>query len=88
VRHGTRLLTAQPLDGYLTVTLYNRGGRKKRRIHRLVALAFKPRVSGCNTVNHKDGNKLNNVADNLEWTTTAGNIKHAWASGLMWKQRG
>jgi hypothetical protein len=42
---------------------------KKYLVHRLVALAYvyNPDPIKFNVVNHKDGNKLNNNADNLEW---------------------
>jgi len=52
------------------------------RVHRLVALAFCPQPVDCNIVNHIDGDKLNNVATNLEWTTIRGNNRHAYESGL------
>ena len=50
--------------------------------HRLVAQAF---VSGDKElhINHKDGNKLNNLPSNLEWVTVAENNKHARESGLI-----
>ena len=68
---------------YLRVTLRNKGGKKHRKIHRLVALAFVARSAGKDTVNHEDGNTRNNRAENLTWTTNVENIKHAWRTGLM-----
>ena len=70
-------------NGYLSVDLYADGERKTKRVHRLVAEAFIPNLNNKSEVNHKDGNKLNNNVDNLEWVTTKENIRHAWANGLM-----
>lgn len=41
--------------------------RRAKPLHRLVAEAFVPNPNGLPEVRHKDGNKLNNHADNLEW---------------------
>ncbi len=52
-------------------------------IHRLVAMAFVPNPGGLPVVNHKDGDKGNNHADNLEWCSAAQNCRHAEANGLI-----
>ena len=51
-------------------------------VHRAVATAFIPNDSFKRTVNHVDGNKLNNSADNLEWSTHSENNQHAFDLGL------
>lgn len=71
-------------NGYYKVNLYtSRWKCNTKKIARLVAAAFVARKHpshGC--VNHKDGNKANNRADNLEWVTYEGNSKHARETGL------
>lgn len=51
---------------------------KVRTIHRIVAQAFIPNPDNKPHVNHKDGNKHNNHADNLEWCTRSENQLHAY----------
>lgn len=63
--------------GYLQVHLFQSGVRTKLYIHRLVAEAFVENAFGCKEVNHKDGNKKNNSASNLEWVTRAKNLQHS-----------
>lgn len=53
-----------------------------RYIHRLVAEAFIPNPNNYPVVNHKDGNKLNNVYTNLEWCSYSHNNQHAIDTGL------
>lgn len=63
--------------GYLRVTGCRQGKRFNIFVHTLVAEEW---VSGYEeglVVNHKDGNKLNNTRENLEWVTQAENVKHA-----------
>jgi hypothetical protein len=71
------------VKGYLFIQLSKKNKAKSISIHRLVANAFIPNPFNKLTVNHKDGNKLNNCVDNLEWMTHSENIKHAWDTGLF-----
>jgi len=68
--------------GYFYVNLCKNGVRKNHLIHRLVALAFILNPENKRTVNHIDGCKTNNHADNLEWATDKENIHHSWDNGL------
>ncbi len=52
-------------------------------VHRLIALCFSGNPNNYNEVNHIDGNKLNNNACNLEWTTRKKNMMHAQKNGLL-----
>lgn len=63
--------------GYLRVRV---GKGKRVFIHRIVALLFVPKVEGKLFVNHKDGDRLNNKAENLEWCTVSENALHAFSS--------
>jgi hypothetical protein len=73
--------------GYLTVRLCQGRTIKTVSIHRLVAAAFIPNPQGKVIANHKDGNKLNNNSTNLEWSSHAENIRHAYVTGLISKSR-
>lgn len=53
------------------------------KIHRLVCEAFHPNPENLPVVNHKDGNKLNNDKDNVEWSTYSCNTQHAYDIGIM-----
>jgi hypothetical protein len=72
--------------GYLTVRLCQGSKITTMFIHRLVAAAFVPNPHGKRYVNHKNGNKLDCRAVNLEWTTHAENIQHAYDTGLLSKR--
>lgn len=62
-------------SGYLRVTLYPSG--KTYSIHRLVALTWLENPNCLPSVNHKNGNKLDNTVINLEWCTPKENTRHA-----------
>ena len=68
--------------GYEMAWLSDRPRGTGKPVHTLVAAAFVgPRPCG-NQVNHRDGNKRNNRAENLEYVTQAENAAHARALGL------
>lgn len=64
------------------ITLWKDGSPHYHIVSRLIASTF----CGDNlysklTVNHKDGNPLNNAANNLEWLTIAENINYGMVNG-------
>jgi hypothetical protein len=65
-------------SGYLRVYIYN----KTYALHRLIAMAFIENIYNKEQVNHKDGNKLNNSVENLEWVTNKENQIHKFKIGL------
>lgn len=71
--------------GYYRVSLYSYIEKKSitKEVHRLVAENFFDNIQKGKEVNHKDGNKLNNNVNNLEWITHKQNIEHAWANNLF-----
>lgn len=73
-------------NGYEKVILYRNGKPKNILVHRLVAEAFVANPDNKLYVNHKDGNKNNNRAENLEWCTRSENMKHAFKIGLATPQ--
>lgn len=60
------------------VQLYINGKGTGRSVGKIVAEAFLEKPNGDFLVNHKDGNKMNNRIDNLEWITNEENSKNVW----------
>lgn len=81
--HSKILKTYIDTTGYEIVVLSNSNKKTTKRIHRLLAETFIPKVDGKCFVNHIDGNKLNNSIENLEWCTHQENIQHAWDNKLI-----
>lgn len=80
---GAIIRGAKKKNGYVEVCCLDENGRPHYKLlHRLVATAFCENEGDKPEVNHIDGNKLNNSADNLEWCTRADNLRHAFATGL------
>lgn len=85
VRHCKKseiMKTSISRTGYERVHLFKQGKDLTRYVHRLVAEAFISNPDNLPQVNHKDGNKLNNCVDNLEWVTASQNQCHAIDLGL------
>ena len=81
--HKSETLEIKPLikrGGYAQVCLYRDGSRKFVSVHRIVARAFVPNPDNLPQVNHKDENKSNNSALNLEWCTARYNSRYGTAS--------
>ena len=59
--------------GYYQINIAN----KSRRIHKLLAETFISNPLNLETVNHINGNKLDNNLSNLEWLSRSENVKHS-----------
>jgi len=65
-------------DGYIVCTLRLPNiGYRSVAVHILVAIAFVPNPNNLPEVNHKDYNRANPKADNLEWMTHADNVRYS-----------
>ena len=95
LRNRTKELKPQvDAINYLHVRLYasddrngsypNGRGKRPRlfKIHRLVLETFSPTLDTALEVNHKSGDKHDNVITNLEWVTRKQNIQHSWDLGM------
>lgn len=65
-------LTPDGKDKYAKLRI----SKKKYRIHRLVAEIFLPNPENKPFVDHIDGDRYNNRADNLRWVTSTENNRH------------
>lgn len=81
---GRIINTKRTRKGYRHVDLSRNDKKTRRLVHQLVAEAFlPPRPSPKHHPNHKDTDKANNNALNLEWATIPENTAHARAHGLI-----
>lgn len=69
--------------GYYEIAIKRNGERKKYRVHRLVAAAFCDGYADGLSVDHINGEKLDNRAVNLEWVPLKENTRRQWAIGLV-----
>lgn len=80
-RHGHIMVGAIDRNGYRHCIL----NKHNCNVHRIIAETFIPNPDNLPCVNHKDGNKLNNSVENLEWCTHSENTIHSFKKGLQKK---
>ena len=73
----SRLINPSLFNGYEIVTVSGDCRTRTLPVHRAVALAWIDNPEQKPTVNHKDGNPLNNIHTNLEWVSVGENNEHA-----------
>lgn len=82
VRREKILIPSLDGNGREIVDLYKAGIRDTWKVHALVATTFIGPYPEGKEINHKDGNRRNNTAENLEYVTHKENIQHAFTNGL------
>lgn len=75
-------------QGYLYLNLWRNSKGRAKKIHRLVAEAFCEKQKDSQCVNHINGIKTDNRAENLEWCTYSYNSKHSFETGLQKPKKG
>jgi hypothetical protein len=72
-------IMSQHNNGYMETKLMRDSDNKRTtcQIHRLVASTYIPNPNNLPQVNHKNGDRMDNRIDNLEWITRKGNIQHS-----------
>lgn len=73
-----QIMAASNVYGYRRIRLGGPGQGVSTGIHILVAKAFIPNPENKPYVNHKNGNKGDNRASNLEWVTRSENALHSY----------
>lgn len=74
-------------EGYRRYQLTVKGKYYNYLAHRLVANYFLEKTDESLIVHHKDGNKLNNHKNNLQWVTSSENLKEAYNMGRVNNQK-
>lgn len=64
--------------GYYKITLSKNGKCKTLRVHRIIAEAFVDKIEGKDFINHIDGDRGNNLINNLEWVSKSENAIHSY----------
>lgn len=88
IKTGNILSPSMNNSGYMLVNVGPKGNRYSRSVHRMVARAFVDGYEEGLDVNHINGDKLDNRAENLEWCSRSDNIRHAFEAGLAHGHKG
>lgn len=72
-----KFLSPDKTSGYERVILQKNGDKKRFLVHRLVADAYIPNPNNLPEVDHIDGNKRKNCANNLQWMSGLDNTRKA-----------
>ena len=87
-RKGKIIPPAVGKRGYVYIHCCKDGKTAVISLHKLVAKFFIGECPEGFEINHKDGDRLNNAASNLEYVTPSQNMCHAYANGLAKPMRG
>jgi len=82
VKRKDHILKPTITQGSYKISLSKNGVSKSFNIHRIVSNSFIGECPIGKQVNHKDGNRLNNILSNLEYMTSKENHRHATINGL------
>lgn len=89
IKTKTKILKLHPnIYGYYSATINNKKKRKQTYSHIEVAKTFIPNSENKKTVNHTNGNKMDNRVCNLQWATHSEQLLHAYNLGLREKPYG
>lgn len=82
-KHEGKWMKMPIVNGYFKAKICKGPGIElMMSVHRLVAETFIENRKKLPQVNHKNGNKLDNRVENLEWCTSRHNVLHAYKMGL------
>jgi hypothetical protein len=87
LKTGNILSPSMNNSGYLTINVGPKNYRSGKSVHRMVARAFVDGYAPGLDVNHINGVKTDNRAENLEWCSRSRNIKHSFELGLSTPHR-
>lgn len=77
-KEGKEISVRPNTSGYASFTAGRKGKRTRKEVHRLVAVLVVDNPNHYDEVDHKDSDRMNPRADNLEWVTRVENIRRIY----------